>query len=315
MVELPEGRPFVLGRVQGADLVVRDARASRRHAELDRGGRRRCGCATSTRRTARSSTASRCRRPRCATASASAIGDVAIAVLAAEPAVTGAPIAEPVRPPRTPTGARRGRWSAGWSSTARAAAGGSRTRPSRSPRRPSPRSPPCAAHGGESDEERAADTVRAVAPATVRVDARGGGAGGGQRHGLGPRATGCVVTAAHVVNLGTEVRVGTGRAGRDRRRRAVRGPRAAARARRRRGAPLALAAGAGGAGRVGPRARLPRGRAWPGEPLLHPRRGLRGAHAVPRPGARRPRLPRRDPTDTALTRASRAGRSSTSTAA
>ena len=27
-------RPFVLGRVQGADLVIRDARASRRHAEL-----------------------------------------------------------------------------------------------------------------------------------------------------------------------------------------------------------------------------------------------------------------------------------------
>ena len=34
VVELPDGRPFVVGRVQGADLVVRDARASRTHAEL-----------------------------------------------------------------------------------------------------------------------------------------------------------------------------------------------------------------------------------------------------------------------------------------
>src|SRR3954463_8378371 len=33
-VELPDDRPFVLGRQQGSDLVVRDARASRRHAEL-----------------------------------------------------------------------------------------------------------------------------------------------------------------------------------------------------------------------------------------------------------------------------------------
>ena len=34
-VELPEaGRPFILGRVQGCDLVIRDERASRQHAEL-----------------------------------------------------------------------------------------------------------------------------------------------------------------------------------------------------------------------------------------------------------------------------------------
>src|SRR4051794_19558544 len=32
--ELPADRPFVLGRQQGSDLVVRDARASRRHLEL-----------------------------------------------------------------------------------------------------------------------------------------------------------------------------------------------------------------------------------------------------------------------------------------
>jgi S1-C subfamily serine protease len=33
-VELPEDAPFVLGRQRGSDLVVRDSRASRRHAEL-----------------------------------------------------------------------------------------------------------------------------------------------------------------------------------------------------------------------------------------------------------------------------------------
>src|SRR3954447_26171495 len=33
-VELPADAPFVLGRQQGCDLIVRDTRASRRHAEL-----------------------------------------------------------------------------------------------------------------------------------------------------------------------------------------------------------------------------------------------------------------------------------------
>jgi S1-C subfamily serine protease len=33
-IELPEDRPFILGRVQGCDLVIRDERASRQHAEL-----------------------------------------------------------------------------------------------------------------------------------------------------------------------------------------------------------------------------------------------------------------------------------------
>ena len=35
-IELPEEGPFVLGRQRGSDLVVRDSRASRRHAELTR---------------------------------------------------------------------------------------------------------------------------------------------------------------------------------------------------------------------------------------------------------------------------------------
>src|SRR3954471_22672876 len=33
-VEVPADRPFLLGRQQGSDLVVRDSGASRRHAEL-----------------------------------------------------------------------------------------------------------------------------------------------------------------------------------------------------------------------------------------------------------------------------------------
>src|SRR3712207_2072512 len=33
-VELPEDAPFVMGRQRGSDLVLRDSRASRRHAEL-----------------------------------------------------------------------------------------------------------------------------------------------------------------------------------------------------------------------------------------------------------------------------------------
>ena len=51
-------RPLVLGRVKGAGLVIRDPRASRSHAELTP-SRTGCGCATSTPRTGRSSTASR----------------------------------------------------------------------------------------------------------------------------------------------------------------------------------------------------------------------------------------------------------------
>jgi S1-C subfamily serine protease len=55
-------------------------------------------------------------------------------------------------------------------------------------------------------DERAADTVRAVAPATLRVDASGTGAGGGTGTGW-VAGDGLVVTAAHIVNLGTEVTV------------------------------------------------------------------------------------------------------------
>ena len=103
VVEIPEGRPFVLGRVQGADLVIRDARASRRHAEL-----------TATADAVElhdldSANGTLVDGERVGTATLRdgqriTIGDVRIAVLAREPAATGAPIAEAVRPARPAEG-------------------------------------------------------------------------------------------------------------------------------------------------------------------------------------------------------------------
>src|SRR5829696_2913736 len=90
-------RPLVLGRVQGADLVIRDARASRRHAQLaPEGDGLRLRDLDSVNGTlldgepARDVLVNPGQEIR--------IGAVRIAVLATEPAVTGAAIAEPVRP-------------------------------------------------------------------------------------------------------------------------------------------------------------------------------------------------------------------------
>ncbi len=90
-------RPLVLGRVQGADLVIRDARASRRHAELVPEGDglrlRDLGSANGT-----LVGGEPVRDVLLEDGSEIRIGGVRIAVLATEPAVTGAPIPEPVRP-------------------------------------------------------------------------------------------------------------------------------------------------------------------------------------------------------------------------
>ena len=90
-------RPLVLGRVKGADLVIRDARASRRHVELapaDGGLRLRdLGSANGT-----LVDGERVDEALLRGGEEIRIGAVRIAVLAEEPAVTGAPIAEPVRP-------------------------------------------------------------------------------------------------------------------------------------------------------------------------------------------------------------------------
>ena len=88
-------RRLVLGRVQGSDLVIRDARASRRHVELepvDGGVRLRdLGSANGTLVDGAPASETTLRG-----GEEIRIGDVRIAVLAHEPAVTGAPIAEPV---------------------------------------------------------------------------------------------------------------------------------------------------------------------------------------------------------------------------
>jgi S1-C subfamily serine protease len=186
--------------------VIRDARASRRHAELTAAG------GALELRDLDSANGTRVDGDRTTTATVRdgqriQIGDVAIAVLAAEPAVTGAPIAEPVRPSARADGPS-------WSMVGRLVE--HRTRRGR---RLTYAALGVAAAAivtvavlaatgvlaGESDEERVAAAVRAVAPGTLRVEASGAGSGGsGSGWVLGD---GLVVTAAHVVNLGTELRV------------------------------------------------------------------------------------------------------------
>src|SRR5215213_6887613 len=83
-------RTLVLGRVQGADLVIRDARASRRHLELEpvAGGiaLRDLGSANGTLVDGEPALAALLRG-----GEVIRVGGVRIAVLAQEPAATGAP--------------------------------------------------------------------------------------------------------------------------------------------------------------------------------------------------------------------------------
>ena len=101
-------RKLVLGRVAGSDLVIRDARASRRHAELkpENGGvrLRDLGSANGTLvdgQPARDVALHGGEEIR--------IGGVRIAVLADEPPATGAPIAEHDAAAARARAARRGR--------------------------------------------------------------------------------------------------------------------------------------------------------------------------------------------------------------
>jgi hypothetical protein len=90
-------RALVLGRVQGADLVIRDARASRRHAELvPEGDELRLHDLGSVNGTFVGEDP--VEEALLQGGEEIRIGGVRIAVLAEEPAVTGAPIAEAVRP-------------------------------------------------------------------------------------------------------------------------------------------------------------------------------------------------------------------------
>jgi S1-C subfamily serine protease len=212
-------RPLVLGRVRGSGLVIRDARASRRHAELAPTGDglrlRDLGSANGTLVDGKPAEDVLLRG-----GEEIRIGDVRIAVLAQEPAVTGAPIPEPVRPE-----ARLQAHGPSWSMIGRLVE--ARTRRGRRLTYAALGVAGLAvatlavlalsgALAGESDEERVADAVRQAAPATVQVEARSTGA----PNGLGSawvldRDERLLVTAAHVVNSGQRfvVRAGTGEIG------------------------------------------------------------------------------------------------------
>jgi S1-C subfamily serine protease len=207
-------RPLVLGRVTGAGLVIRDARASRRHAELvpvDGGLRLRdLGSANGTLVDGEPA-----REVVLRGGEEIRIGAVRIAVLAQEPAVTGAPIADPVRP--EPRVEAKG---PSWSMMGRLVE--ARTRRGRRLTYAALAVAALAVAGvivlaltgalaGKSDEERVAELVRDVAPATVRIETRSSGV----RSGLGSgwvldRRDRLVVTAAHVVNTGQRFFVRTG---------------------------------------------------------------------------------------------------------
>ena len=283
-------RPLVLGRVQGADLVIRDARASRRHAELapEAGGLRlrdlgsangtlvdgepaqRARCCTAARRSGSAACGSRCST--------------------AEPAVTGAPIAEPVRP-----GVAVETEGPSWSMIGRIVEARTRrgrrltSRRSRSPPRRSSAVAVLALHRRRARTSASPPSCATWRPATVRVEARSVGQPqrAGQRLGARPRRR----AARH--------------------RRARRQPRPALLRRRTREArvvgvapceDLAVLRVAGGAarasrsalgdadaGRDRARVRLPRDGAGRRAGVLDARRRLRRAHVVPR--SRRPTSP------------------------
>lgn len=206
--------PLVLGRVKGAGLVIRDARASRRHAELnpveDGLVLRDLDSANGTLVDGKPA-----HELLLYGGEEIRIGAVRIAVLEEEPAVTGAPIAESIRPE-----ARRATEGASWSMITRLVE--ARTRRGRRITYAA-----LAVAGlaivavavlaltgglaGDSDEDRVAAVVRDVAPATIQVEAHGEAA----PDGLGSawvldRGERLLVTAAHVVNSGQRFSVRAG---------------------------------------------------------------------------------------------------------
>jgi S1-C subfamily serine protease len=208
-VELPPGRPFVLGRQQGCDLVVRDPRASRRHAELSplSDGRVRLRDLESANGTVLDG------RPVTEALLEGGedlrIGDVVIAVLRGPPGRTGdgAPAGEPTQVGEraaTPSMVRRlvEQRTRRASLVAVAAAvlaavavvivlvaGG----------------------GGNSAAERVPGVVAALAPSTVLVITERDGTRTGSGSGwVLDAGAGLVATAAHVVNQGEAFRVVSG---------------------------------------------------------------------------------------------------------
>jgi S1-C subfamily serine protease len=199
-------RPFVLGRVQGADLVIRDARASRRHAELiPEGASLRLRDLDSVNGTLVGGTP--VRETLLHGGEEIRIGGVRIAVLATEPAVTGAPIPEPVRPgviveTEGPSWSMIGRIV-----EARTKRGRRLTYAALAVAVAAVAIVAVLALTRETEEERVAAVVREVEPATVRIEARNLGT----RSALGSAwrlDDDLVVTAAHVVNRGQRFFVG-----------------------------------------------------------------------------------------------------------
>src|SRR3954449_860655 len=192
-VEVPaeHGRPFVLGRVQGCDLVIRDERASRHHAELrpePAGGLRvrDLGSANGTFVDGR-----RGEEAVLAGGEELSIAGVEIAVLARRPE----PQAEPEGAPswsvvgrlvehRT-RGARRATWAALAAAALALVAVG------------------FVLAAGRDEKEAVPDVVRRLAPSTVLVEALRGDRRTATGSGwvLDARR-GLVVTAAHVINQG-----------------------------------------------------------------------------------------------------------------
>jgi S1-C subfamily serine protease len=194
-VELPEDRPFVLGRVQGCDLVIRDERASRQHAELraePAGGVRvvDLGSANGTFVDGR-----RVSEALLAGGEELVVGGVEIAVLALRPASEGGAAPAPTWSVvgRATRGARRATWAAlGAAAVALIAV-----------------AVLLLTSGGGGDEDRVPAVVRAVSPSTALVQARRGS----QQTATGSgwvldAGEGLVVTAGHVVNAGERFRVG-----------------------------------------------------------------------------------------------------------
>ena len=197
-VELPEaGRPFILGRVQGCDLVIRDERASRQHAELrvEPGGGLRVvdlGSANGTFVDGR-----RVEEALLAGGEELRIGGVELMVLARRPVSEGGEAPAPtwslvgrLVDSRT-RGARRATWVAlGAAALALVAV-----------------VVVLVVVGGDDDE--VPRVVRDLAPATVLVEALRGS----ERTATGSgwvldAGEGLIVTAAHVINEGERYRVG-----------------------------------------------------------------------------------------------------------
>ncbi len=197
-VEIPagQGRAFVLGRVRGCDLVIRDEGASRRHAELraePAGGLRvrDLGSANGTFVDGR-----QVEEAMLSGGEELRIAGVEIAVLAHAPAKRGAEeaptwsVVSRLVDHRT-RGARRATWVAlGAAALALAAVAFVLT------------------VGGGGDDRGVPDVVRALAPSTVLIEALRGDRRTATGSGWVLDAKrGLVVTAAHVVNEGVRYRL------------------------------------------------------------------------------------------------------------